>query len=492
MYLFFYVLFLAAALALSPDALWSPDSRTYIVLFGLIALWRYGWQAVHLVRACIYRWTRFPHLRARAESLLPPETPPAVFLCMTCHRIPAESVALSVRAAVQDGVDYGGPVTLVVAVAEIADQRLVKAAFASTGAPRRVRLLLVRRRAIGKRDALAASLRAVIRMRPDSDAFVGLMDGDAVLPLGTLKRCLPFFDLLPEVQALTTDEDCASRGGKLWTEWWRLRYAKRQILMCSLGLSRRVLCLTGRFSLYRASAVLAPAFIDRIAGDSIVHWRLGRIPLLTGDDKSAWLSLLERGWPDMLYVPDVTVATIEIPPQRWFLPGSVRLMARWSGNMVRANPPALALGRERLGGFLWWCLIDQRISMWTTLIAPTLTLLLALQGIWLALYAYVLWVAITRLMQALTLLTVRHRISGLTPILLWWTQVAGAWIKVTALFHPDRQAWTRQDIQARPVASSWSGRLRALGSHGAQAIAFGYFAIAIVWLSYRLSIPVPL
>lgn len=492
MYLFFYVLFLAAALALSPDALWAPDSRTYIVLFGLIALWRYGWQAVNVVRACIYQWTRFPAIRARADNLLPPEEPPPVFFCMTCHRIPAESVALAVRAAVQDGIDYGGPVTLVVAVAEIADHRLVKAAFASAGAPRRVRLMLVRRRAVGKRDALAASLRAIQRTRPDAEAYVALMDGDAVLPLGTLKRCLPLFELMPEIQALTTDEDCASRAGKVWSEWWRLRYAQRHILMSSLGLSKRVLCLTGRFSLYRARVVLTPEFIDRIGADSIIHWRLGRIPLLTGDDKSAWLSLLERDMPDMLYVPDVQVATIESPPARSFLPGSLRLMARWSGNMVRANGPALALGRERLGTFLWWCLIDQRISMWTTLIAPALALLLALQGVWLALYAYLLWVAITRLMQALTLLTVRHHISGLTPILLWWTQVAGAWVKIAAVFHPDRQAWTRQAIRARPLDTSWGGRLRALGSYGARAIALGYFAIAIVWLSYRLSIPVPL
>jgi hypothetical protein len=45
-------------------------------------------------------------------------------------------------------------------------------------------------------------------------------------------------------------------------------------------------------------------------------------------------------------------------------------MRRWFGNMLRASGRAIALGPRQVGLFAWWCLIDQRISMWTPLLLP--------------------------------------------------------------------------------------------------------------------------
>ena len=100
--------------------------------------------------------------------------------------------------------------------------------------------------------------------------------------------------------------------------------------------------------------------------DSFDHWRLGRIELLTGDDKSTWYHLLSRGW-EMAYVPDVEVLTIERPPSQHFLAGASTLMVRWFGNMLRTNGRARKIPRRRVGTFVWWALIDQRISMWTSM-----------------------------------------------------------------------------------------------------------------------------
>ena len=45
-------------------------------------------------------------------------------------------------------------------------------------------------------------------------------------------------------------------------------------------------------------------------------------------------------------------------------------MRRWFGNMLRTNGRALALSPTRIGPFAWWSILDQRVSMWTTLTAP--------------------------------------------------------------------------------------------------------------------------
>jgi glycosyltransferase Alg8 len=318
---------------------------------------------------------------------------------------------------------------------------------------------------------------------------VVVQDGDAVLPPGCLARTLPFFRLLPHIGALTTDEDClVPEGGRAMRAWHRLRYAQRHLLMSSLALSRRLITLTGRMSVYRASIATDPTFVDLIANDALDHWRYGRLPLLTGDDKSAAYWLLARGVPS-LYVPDVTVLTIEQPPAPDLLRASTALMLRWFGNMLRASGRCLALGPRRVGWFVWWCLVDQRISIWTPLIGPVAAILLAVAISPAFLYAYLLWVMITRLLQSLLLLSARPAISGLWPPLLYFTQLYGALVKTWVLFRLDRQRWTRQQIDLAPVLSPRQARLRAAASLGLHLLALATL-VAAVALSAGLA-PMP-
>jgi len=60
------------------------------------------------------------------------------------------------------------------------------------------------------------------------------------------------------------------------------------------------------------------------------------------------------------------------------------------------------------------------------------------------LLAYIYWVALSRLIQTLTLLTSRQKVSWTYPLLLYYNQVWGSAIKTYMLFHQDRQKWTRQ------------------------------------------------
>ena len=235
-------------------------------------------------------------------------------------------------------------------------------------------------------------------------------------------------------------------------------------------------------SIFRAEIATDPSFIAMIADDFLDHWRLGRIPLLTGEDKSTWLWLLERGW-DMLYVPDVRVITVEHPPTRSFWRSSTQLMLRWFGNMLRASGRAIALGRAGVGLFIWWCLVDQRISIWTPLVGPVAVLLAAVAYSPILLYAYLLWVMVTRLVQALSLLTMRNTIGGLWPILIYYNQVYGALLKTYVLFRLDRQRWTRQNISSKAMVDRQHRILRDLGSACVHGLALLALVSGLAFLS---------
>src|SRR3546814_13173399 len=88
-------------------------------------------------------------------------------------------------------------------------------------------------------------------------------------------------------------------------------------------------------------------------------------------------------------------------------------MRRWFGNMFRTSGRAIALGPRRMGLFNWWCIVDQRLSIWTTLIGTTVAIVLTLLvrpsfGL-----VYLLWIMLTSL-PASTLLGLTW--GRMTPI----------------------------------------------------------------------------
>ena len=494
MFLALYVLALAALAVHAPTSLWRPETGTFLFVLGWIGIWRWSWGGVHLVRSLWYRVLVFPRWRAQADALAGPDTAaeilaPEVFIVVTSYRIPAETSVAAFSAAIAEAKRYPSPVTIVVAVVEMAELRLAKDLFRRLAPPERVRLVLVRSGPAGKREALARALRAIARTAPRPDAVVLVQDGDTVLPPGCLAATLPFFRLFPSLAALTTDEDClVPDASQVMRAWHRLRFAQRHLLMSSLALSRRLITITGRMSAYRASVATDPRFIALIGYDTLDHWRLGRLRLLTGEDKSAAYWLLERDLP-ALYVPDVRVLTIEQPPAPDLLGASTALMLRWFGNMLRASGRCLALGPARVGWFVWWCLLDQRISMWTPLVGPVAAILLGLAVSPAFLYAYLLWVMATRLLQSLLLLTVRPTISGLYPLLLYFSQVYGALIKTWVLFRLDRQGWTRQNIAWRPNLSPSQARWREAGSLALHLMAMVALVSAVALSTGLIALP---
>ncbi len=458
--------------ALPPEA-FDSDSGRFLLLLGFIASWRYSWQGIHLCRSVFYRHIAFPKLRRRAEALAEHGRKPNLYILVTSFRLSAEENRTVYRALFRELANYGAPATIVASVTDAGDEWLLERMLELLSPPDTLEIVLMQQAGTGKRDAMAAGLRAISRRDPPPQSIVVLMDGDTVVMPDTFDRSVPFFRLMPELGALTVDNRAITTGNNWVKEWYELRLAQRHIYMSSISLSHRLLVLTGRFSMFRADIATDPDFIDKLERDEIDHWRLGRVKFLTGDDKSTWFWALKRGWA-MLYLPDVQVLCLEELPNAGFFISSLKLMNRWFGNMLRNNGRALALGPVRMGFFTWWCLMDQRLSIWTTLSGPVFAALFYMAGEPAAVLIYLLWVMVTRFGQSVVVYFHRGRLSPYFPPLLAYTQIVGAAVKLYTIFRLDRQSWTRQGIR------TVGGRSAAQMFRSAFSIYLNTLAVAIL------------
>ena len=512
MVLLLYILTLAALVVYAPQQLWDSSSREFVILLGVIGAWRYSWGLMHFVRSLYYRLIVFRRYRRASVRLAAyrqsltvsndPDVGPAIdpeealhaaselFVIVTSYRIASQTTYHAFRSIFEEARNARRRVTIIASVVETGDQRFVKQLFDRSALPAHVSLLLVKLPGVGKRDALGVALNAVARRRPMPNALVAVMDGDTIMLKDTIERTVPLFDLFPSVGGLTTDEDSVTAGSRWMAHWHKLRFAQRQILMSSMALSGRVLTMTGRFSVFRASLATDPRFVKIVREDRIKNWRFGDIKLLTGEDKSTWFWLIREGW-QMLYVPDTKVLTVEHPPSDNFFVASSLLMMRWFGNMLRANGRAIALGPQRCGWFVWLCLIDQRLSMWTPLIGPTAVVLTSIFYSIGVLYAYLIWLMATRLIQTLMLLSARPTISGWYPPLIYYSQVYGALIKTYVMFRPHVQRWTRQAIsnQQNNANDAANGYPHSMQSHLLHGLALACLVTAVAFLLGLLQWP---
>lgn len=460
----FFLSFLGLLALALPRSVFDPEARDYILLIGIVGIWRYSIGAMHYIRGMIFLYLVFPWYRMKARKLGAAADPSEVFLMVTSFRIDALTTAQVYQSVIEEAINCGYPTTVVCSIVERSDELLIKNLWSKLTPPERVRLTFVRIAGTGKRDGLANGFRAISRYMPDHRAVVAVIDGDTVLTPGLVRRTAPYFHLFDNVGGLTTNELCEVRGSYIMSEWHKLRFAQRHINMCSMALSKRVLTLTGRMSMFRAEVVTNPDFITDVENDSLDHWRLGTFKFLTGDDKSSWYSLMRLGY-DTFYVPDAVIKTVEHPPEKSFVKASRKLMFRWYGNNLRQNSRALKLGAKRLGWFTMLVLFDQRASMWTCLLGLVVAIIASIKYSIAFLLMYLLWIGATRLILTLLLVFSGHPIGPAYPILLYYNQILGALVKVYVFFRLDRQSWTRQNTKLnRGLASyqrwfnTWSSR----------------------------------
>lgn len=459
----FYLALLGILALALPREFFIPGGAHFILLIGSIGLWRYSVGLMHFARGMYFLHVAFPRARRQARLLGEAATPSHVYLMVTSFRIDSRTTAQVYDSIISEAMRSEWPTTVVASVVELSDEMLMRSLWRKRKPSQRVSLKVVRIPGTGKRDGLAYGFRAISRDLPDDNAIVAVIDGDTVLNPGVVARTAPYFKLMPTVGALTTNEFCEVQGSYLMSEWHKLRFAQRHVAMCSMALSRRVLTLTGRMSVFRASVVTQPEFIADVEYDNLRHWRLGQFRFLTGDDKSSWFSVMRLGY-DTFYVPDASINTVEHPPDPRFLRSARQLMFRWYGNNLRQNSRATKLGPSRLGWFTCYVLWDQRISMWTTILGPTAAIIAAIKYSGVVLIMYLLWIGLTRLALTLLLTASGHRVGPAFPIILYFNQVFGSLVKIYVFFRLDRQSWTRQKTKFNADTASFQQRFNRWSS----------------------------
>ena len=429
-----------------PNHIWDPLNSIVVMTFGLIALWRYLWWMTHFVRSRIYRLLVFPKKRRVADEIWSSGWRPAFlhFMVVTFReqRDTTEKVLASI---VEECRSSGVPGRIYVGTGDPWDEQIIEEYFATNAPEVEIDCVIVRQNQSGKRYAIGSVLRAISRHGVGPNDLAIFMDGDTIIDAELIAKCAPMFALNPDLGALTTDERATVAGPEWVQSWHDLRFAQRRLAMESHSLSSKVLTLTGRLSLFRAEIAINEDFIRTIEADSLTHWLWGQFRFMSGDDKSTWFWVLRDG-RQMMYVPDASCITVEnIGSNPW-----ERLkhnLLRWSGNMLRNGTRAIALGPKRVGLFIWWCLIDQRISMWTMLTGPLAALGMSVLYGPQALLAYFVWIICTRLLLSCVLFYYADGIYLSFPFLLYLNQLVISMVKVHLLFRLSKQRWLNRGDQ---------------------------------------------
>jgi mannuronan synthase len=432
-----YIACCALVLWLLPERAWSLKGG-FLLTLGLFSAWRYLWAGVFVVRSLLFERVVFPRLRQRAEQL-PAGTryPQRLFVVIATYREQQWISQRMLRSVLRAAQQVPCRTTLFVSTGSEAEDEVFRSTLAGHPCADSVELVLMRQ--AGKRSALAYALRAISRRVPEPDDLVVLMDGDTALAEDMFEKTLPLFRLLPKLGAVTANNHAHTDGAPWYRDWYNLRFSMRHRHMNAMSISRRVLALTGRFSVFRAGLAIGAPFIAALEDDTIDHWLYGRIRFVTGDDKSTWFVLLREGW-EMLYVPDALAYCLESSGDQPFRQSFAK-MTRWFGNMLRNNWRSIRLGPKSMGLFTWWSLVDQRLSIWTALVGPTTALLLGVFSSAYYVVFYLVLAVLVRCVQLLFLALEGHRVVLRDLPLLFFTQWAGSFVKIRVLANLKRQSW---------------------------------------------------
>ena len=440
-----FMLVLVVVSRVLPNKYWVPEAATYVLMIGAIGIWRYSWWLTHAVRAVLYR-RRYNVMSEKAEVVWKQGwRPPHVHFMMTTYYEHEEVTIKVMQGVVTQIRELGIPATIWLGSGARFDELLIERYLRQNTDGLDVRFMMIRQNVPGKRMAIGLVLRAMNRYQIGESDLVVFMDGDSILAPGCLRRCAPLFVLDSELQAVTTDEEVLCKG-PAWVRYWlTMRFAQRRIAMQSHALSNKVLTLTGRMSVFRARHLANPELIRLLENDFLEHWLWGRFRFLSGDDKSTWFYML-RQRARLLYVPDAMVYTVE------YIDGSgldrmVQNFRRWSGNMLRNGSRALSLGPRHIGFFIWWCILDQRISMWTMLFSPIMAVVASISDPSF-IFGYVLWVLFSRFNLCLVLFCYCREINLYYPVILYFNQLINAAVKVYCLFRLSKQKWSNRKNQS--------------------------------------------
>jgi mannuronan synthase len=459
----FLVIYSAACIILllsTPNVLWHPEARELGLVLGALAIWRFSWWANHGIRAVIYEYTHYPVLRAKAdEAWARGEKPKHVHVMMTTYKENTAVTLLVMESIVREFRSTGLSATIWLGSGDDSDEITISNYLSENASDLDIELVIARQWQGGKRYAIGAALRAMrLSGNVNGQDAVVFMDGDSIWGPGILQKCASLFFVDKDLQALTTDEEVIVHGPRWQEVWLRMRFAQRRIAMQSHALSGKVLTLTGRLSFFRAHHVINPNFIRQVEDDYLDHWLWGRFRFLSGDDKSTWYYMLTQE-AKMMYVPDALAVTIEHVEGNGY-ERMVQNLRRWSGNMLRNGSRCLALGPRKVGFFIWWCVLDQRLAVWTTLVSPIAAVITMVFISPVLFFGYVFWIALTRLIQSVWLYVYARDVHFSFPLLIFLNQLLNAAVKVYSMFRLSKQRWTNRGNQSAGFQEGFAERMR--------------------------------
>lgn len=477
------------ALETVPNTIWDSSVREFVYVLGIIGVWRYSWWMTHWLRALYFAYVKYPLMRDRAAAVWKSGWRPRhIHIQMTTFREHREISEAVIRAIVREVREAGVPATLWLGSSEASDEAKIARHLKLVGSDCDITLRIIRQNQPGKRVAIALILRAMSRAGLGPQDIVIFMDGDFVLHPGAIRKCFPLFALDPELHALTTDEHVLVRGPGWMQTWLNMRFSQRRLAMQSHAVSDRVLTLTGRFSVFRATHIVTEEFIRLQEADFLDHWLWGKFRFLSGDDKSTWYCLLKKG-VKMTYVPDASGTTIEVVEGSGYR-RMVENLRRWSGNMLRNGQRAIQLGPSRMPFFIWWCCVDQRLAIWTMLFSPMLAIAATIKIGAEFLVAYLLYIAVTRFLLSAVLFGYARRVDLGFVWTLYANQLLNAVVKVYMMSRLAKQRWANRGNQKQGMSgNSALARARDIAAFYLTTLSFGCLFLIVMLYTELLAMP---
>jgi len=428
-----------------------------LISLAVIGIWRYSFMFLNYLRAGIYALKVYPQYLTKIQKLTDKQKyPKHLYFVIPSYKEESWVSVEVFQSILADINTLPCQTTLVVSTGSDFEDGVISNVYNSHPNKKNVKLIF-QRQSRGKRIAMGHALRSVARLYNEyieEDSLTVFMDGDTYIPLGTLQKSLPFFALDRKLGAVTTNEVAyINSESNLYKDWFNLKFAQRHILFQSQSLSKRVLTLTGRFSIFRTAAVVTEDFISNIENDIIIDPLYGKFRFLMGDDKSSWYNLMKHGW-DMLYLPDVLVYSLESRDGSFF-EISKTLPYRWYGNTLRNNARARKLKNQPL--FIKYLFYDQLALMWTSLVGIVAALLLSIFINVVYLPLYFSWVFLVRIFQMSVFVYSGHPVSMRTLPLMLYTQWVGGYIKLKAYFYLSDQKWAKGDTEMQTANQDIDG-----------------------------------
>jgi len=440
----FFYLFVATALVFFFGDSLDELKGGMLVGIAFLAVWRYGLLLVNYLRAIIYAWHVYPQYLKTIEAIdFDARFPDTIYFIIPSYKEDSWVTTEVFQSLIEEINRVPCNAVIVVSTATDYEDGVIRNVYDSHPNTKNMKIIFQKQNS-GKRIAMGNALRVVAREynknEEDTNSVTFFMDGDTYIPLDTLKKSLPFFKIDSKLGALTTNEVGLIESQSNWyKDWFSLKFAQRHLLFQSHSLSKRVLTLTGRFSLFRTTAVIQEGFISLIENDIIIDPNFGKFRFLMGDDKSSWYYMMKQGW-NLLYLPDVIAYSLESRDGD-FLEISRTLPYRWYGNTLRNNKRARALKNQPL--FIKYLFYDQLALMWTSLAGVVAVIFLSIFKSIFYLPLYLAWVIYVRIFQMGVFSSMGHKVSLRTLPLMLYGQWYGSYIKIRAFFNLTDQKWSK-------------------------------------------------